>query len=86
MPREAKVARKSREPDLARAMKKLQQLRARRPGANIPIRAAQAELNVLLKDWEESYQKECFYNGLLRCGTGSFTGISTSTRTSSGAR
>jgi|APFre7841882630_1041343.scaffolds.fasta_scaffold06308_4 hypothetical protein len=60
----ARVARKSREADLAKAMQRLQDLRDNRPRATAAIRASQAEVKVLLQDWQTSYQKECFYNGL----------------------
>jgi hypothetical protein len=60
----ARAARKSREDDLARAMQKLQRLQDDRPRATVTIKAARAELRVLLKDWEFSYRKESFYNGL----------------------
>lgn len=59
----ARGARKSREADVASAMRKLQRLRAKRPKALATIKAAEAELRILLKDWEVSYQKETF-NGL----------------------
>lgn len=60
----ARGARKSREGDVAAAMRKLQRLRTKRPKAYATIKAAEAELRTLLKDWELSYQKETFYNGL----------------------
>lgn len=60
----AKRARKSREGDVVRAMKKVQRLRRTRPKALATIRAAEAELRALLKDWELSYRKETFYHGL----------------------
>ena len=60
----ARAARKGREGDVVQAMKKLQKLRAERPHAAATIKAAEAELRLLLKDWELSYQKETFYNGL----------------------
>jgi hypothetical protein len=60
----ARTARKRREEDLGRAMQKLQDLQRDRPRALVAIKAAQAELRILLEDWELSYQKECFYNGL----------------------
>lgn len=60
----AKAARKSREDDVAKAMTKLRDLRENRPRATVAIKGAQAELKVLLADWETSYQKEAFYNGL----------------------
>jgi hypothetical protein len=60
----ARDARKSREGDLAKAMAKLQDLRLNRPKASVAIKAAEAELKVLLADWESSYQKESFYNGI----------------------
>ena len=60
----AKAARKSRETDVAKAMHKLRDLQENRPRALVAIKAARAELKVLLEDWELSYQKETFYNGL----------------------
>lgn len=60
----AKMARKSREGNLAKAIRKLQRLRVKRPKAYATIKAAEAELRLLLRDWELSYQKENFYNGL----------------------
>jgi hypothetical protein len=60
----AKAARKSREGDVAKAMQKLRDLQENRPRAAAAIKAAQAELRLLLVDWEVSYQKETFYNGL----------------------
>jgi hypothetical protein len=60
----ARVARKNREDDLAKAMQKLQKLLVDRPRATAAIKAAQSELKLLLKDWETSYQKEGFYHGL----------------------
>ena len=60
----ARGARKSREKDLVKALRKLRELEANRPTAIVTIRAAKAGLRVLLKDWETSYRKETFYNGL----------------------
>lgn len=60
----ARSARKRREQDLVTAMQKLQRIRRERPNATVTLKAAEAELKVLLKDWEVSYQKESFYNGL----------------------
>jgi len=60
----ARRARKSREQDLVTAMQKVQRIRRERPNAKVTLKAAEAELKVLLKDWEVSYQKESFYNGL----------------------
>jgi hypothetical protein len=60
----AREARKSREGDLAKAMQRLQNLQVNRPRAAAAIKASQAEVKVLLQDWQTSYQKECFYNGL----------------------
>jgi len=60
----ARGARKSREKDLATAMQKLQRIQRTAPRATVRLKAARAELKVLLKDWELSYQKESFYNGL----------------------
>lgn len=60
----ARAARKAREDGVAAAMQQLQELREERPRARVAIRTAQAELAALLKDWERSYMKESFYNGL----------------------
>ncbi|RPJ84465.1 MAG: hypothetical protein EHM13_04145 [Acidobacteria bacterium] len=60
----AREARKNREAGLARAMQELQQLRVGRPRALVAIKEAEARLRRLLDDWEASYRKECFYNGL----------------------
>jgi hypothetical protein len=57
-------ARKSREVDLADAMRRLKGLRIDRPRATAAIKASNAEVKVLLQDWQTSYEKECFYNGL----------------------
>ena len=60
----ARRSRKSLEPDLIRTMKKVQNLRKRRPKARATIRAAERELRAALRAWEVAYQKESFYNGL----------------------
>jgi hypothetical protein len=60
----ARAARKNREDDLAKAMQRLRELQENRPRATAAIKAARAEVRVLLADWETSYQKESFYNGL----------------------
>ena len=60
----ARRSRKSLEPDVLRALKKLQGIRKRRPKARATIRAAEQELRSVLKAWEVAYQKESFYNGL----------------------
>jgi hypothetical protein len=60
----AKGSRKSLEPDLVTAMRKVRRLRKSRPKAHATIRAAGQELKVLLKAWETAYRKETFYNGL----------------------
>jgi hypothetical protein len=60
----ARGSRKSLEPNVVAALKKLRRLRTRRPNAHATIRAAQQELRSLLKDWEVAYRKESFYNGL----------------------
>jgi len=60
----ARVARKSREDELSKAMHKLRDLQENRPRATVAIKAVKAQLKVLLADWETSYQKETFYNGL----------------------
>jgi predicted transcriptional regulator len=60
----ARAGRKTREEDLAKAMKRLRDLQENRPRAVVAIKAARAELRVLLADWETSYRKESFYNGL----------------------
>jgi len=60
----ARRSRKSLEPGIVEAMKKLKRLRAKRPRAHATIKAADRELTLLLKAWELAYQKEVFYNGL----------------------
>ena len=60
----ARRSRKNLEPDVVRALKKLQQVRKRRPNAHATIKAAKLELGALLRTWETSYRKETFYNGL----------------------
>ncbi len=60
----ARGSRKSLEPDLVAAMKKLRRLRKSRPKAHATIRAAAQELKLLLKAWEIAYRKESFYSGL----------------------
>jgi hypothetical protein len=60
----AQHARKRRESDVAAAMKQLRRLLKTRPGARQTIKTSKASLRVLLRDWELSYRKESFYNGL----------------------
>ena len=60
----ARGSRKSLEPDIVAALKKLRNLRKRRPKAEATIKAADQELKALLKAWEIAYSKETFYNGL----------------------
>ena len=60
----ARRSRKSLEPELVDAMRKVRRLRKSRPNAQATIRAAQQELTTLLKAWEIAYRKESFYNGL----------------------
>ena len=60
----ARVSRKSLEPSVVTAMKKVRRLRQTRPNARMTIKSADKELKVLLKSWETAYQKESFYNGL----------------------
>src|SRR5437763_1171629 len=60
----ARGSRKSLEPDLVVAMKKLRRLRKSRPNAHATIRVAAQDLNLLLKAWEIAYRKETFYSGL----------------------
>ena len=60
----ARRSRKSLEPDLVAAMRKVRRLRKSRPKALATIKAAQQELTTLLKAWEIAYRKESFYNGL----------------------
>ena len=62
--RRPRSSRKSLEPDLRRAMQKVQRLRKTRPKARVAIRTAQRELTTVLKVWEVAYRKETFYNGL----------------------
>src|SRR5687767_10816657 len=60
----ARRSRKNLEPEVVRALKKLQQIRIKRPNAHATIKAARQELTALLKAWELSYRKETFYNGV----------------------
>jgi hypothetical protein len=60
----ARRSRKSLEPELVGAMRKVRRLRKSRPNAHATIKAAQQELTTLLKAWEIAYRKESFYNGL----------------------
>jgi len=60
----ARASRKSLEPDIVLAMKKVQKLRRTRPKARATIAAAVQELRGVLKAWELAYQKETFYHGL----------------------
>lgn len=60
----ARRSRKSLEPELVGAMRKVRTLRKSRPNAQATIRVAQQELTTLLKAWEIAYRKESFYNGL----------------------
>jgi hypothetical protein len=60
----ARRSRKSTEPDVVRALKKVQGLRKRRPNARAAIRTAEQELRAALKAWQLAYDKEAFYNGL----------------------
>ncbi len=60
----ARRSRKSLEPELVGAMRKVRRLRKSRPNARATIKAAQQELTTLLKAWEIAYRKESFYNGL----------------------
>ena len=60
----ARRSRKSLEPELVAAMRKVRRLRKTRPNAQATIKAAQQELTMLLKTWEVAYRKEVFYNGL----------------------
>jgi len=62
--RRARSSRKNLEPDLVKAMQKVQKLRKTRPKARVAIRTAQQELKAVLKVWEVAYRKETFYNGL----------------------
>jgi hypothetical protein len=60
----ARRSRKSLEPGLVAAMRKVRRLRKSRPNAQATIKIAQQELTMLLKTWEVAYRKEVFYNGL----------------------
>jgi hypothetical protein len=60
----ARKARKSREPEVAKAMVKAARLRRRRPNARAAIRDAETELRGVLREWEVAYQKQCFYYGI----------------------
>src|SRR5262245_37260372 len=60
----AKATRKRREEELAEAMQTLRDLQENRPRARVALNTAKAHLKSALMDWEISYRKECFYNGL----------------------
>jgi hypothetical protein len=60
----ARDSRKSLEPDLVASMRKLKNLRKKRPNARATIKAAEQELRLLLKAWDTAYKKESFYNGV----------------------
>jgi len=60
----ANNSRKNREPEVVKAMRRLFKLRTTRPNAMVTIKAADRELTAALKDWEEAYEKEMFYNGV----------------------
>ena len=60
----ARRSRKSFEPAVVLAMKKVRRLRKSRPNARMMIRSADRELKVALKTWETAYRKETFYSGL----------------------
>ncbi|MBP1636756.1 MAG: hypothetical protein H6Q10_3330 [Acidobacteria bacterium] len=60
----ANASRKTYEPTLVKAMRKLQTLRRKRPRAKVTIAEAEKELRRALKTWELRYQKEMFYNGV----------------------
>lgn len=57
-------SRKSRQPEVAKAIRKLNRLRRARPNAKATIRSAEKDLRTALKDWEVAYRKECFYYGI----------------------
>lgn len=60
----ARSSRKSREPAVVKAMRKVYRLRVARPNAKVTIRAADQSLRGALRAWELAYQKESFYNGV----------------------
>lgn len=60
----ATVARKAREPEVLKALRRLQSLRRRRPNARATIKLAEQELRAVLREWETAYRKECFYYGI----------------------
>ena len=60
----ASASRKALEPEVLKAMRRLKQLRLKRPNARVTIRVAAGELRDSLKRWEGAYQKECFYYGI----------------------
>jgi hypothetical protein len=60
----ATSGRKSLEPDVLKAVRKVRRLRLKRPNARVTIKAAEKELREALKAWEVAYQKECFYYGI----------------------
>src|SRR5213076_663584 len=56
--------RKTREPDVLKAVRKLKRLRVKRPNAKVTLKAAERELRDALNEWELAYRKECFYYGI----------------------
>ena len=60
----AKGSRKRIEPDIARGLRLLRQLRTDRPRARVAIGNARRELRAMLHRWETAYRKENFYRGI----------------------
>ena len=58
------ASRKALEPEVLKAMRRLRQLRLKRPNARVTIKAAARDLRVALQQWETAYRKECFYYGI----------------------
>jgi hypothetical protein len=57
-------SRKTLEPQVLKAARKLKQLRLRRPNARVTLKLAERDLRAALKEWELAYRKECFYYGI----------------------
>ena len=60
----ATASRKALEPDVLKAMRRLKQLRKKRPNARVTIKGAARDLRLILRQWGIAYQKECFYYGI----------------------
>jgi hypothetical protein len=60
----ARTSRKRIEPEIARMLRALKDLRRSRPRAQVALRNANKELKTMLAHWEETYSKENFYRGI----------------------